>query len=286
MAEVLEKPTVSPKERRKQIKERLSAIDNELEGLKPGYKEWKENDRVDLSKDIMSKMFSEFKKGAAWLEWSKDHAEEHYYTYSPIGCRRNLFGIMTGINGIVAAMKRRAANSPVQGLASQIGVTSSRLVMLEMWNVLNKFGYMDENTAKMPCEILKQVHDAQYSEVPYEIVLIFIHVLQHTTTYGVRKYFKDVFDFEFTIEPEIEVEVSATEDASYKWDWTDKGLVGIIDKALDDQVKLGDLTAETRKAAHKKIWSVYENKKLKRYLNTRYPILGVIPKEYRETKSE
>ena len=263
------------------VSKRKAEIKTELDTLKPEYKDLAKDDKVKLAQDIMAKMFAEFPKGAAWLTWSKVFAKDNYYTYSPIGMRRNLFGIMTGINGIVAAMQRRAANSPIQGLASQIGVTASRLVTLEMWDVLMKFGYMDEDTEVMPVEILKQVHDAQYAEVPYDILLIFVHVMQWVATYGVTAHFKDVYDFEFTIEPEIELEIGVTEDAHYVWNWTDSSLREIIGKSLDDQMKLGDLDAEERKAAEKTIWSVYENKKLKKYLNTKYPILGVVPKEYR-----
>lgn len=263
---------------------RKTEIREELDKLKPEYKELAKDDKVKLAQEIMAKMFAEFPKGAAWLNWSKDFAKQNYYTYSPIGLRRNLFGIMTGINGIVAAMQRRAANSPIQGLASQIGVTASRLITVEMWDVLTRFGYMDEDTEAMPVEILKQVHDAQYSEVPYDILLIFVHVMQWVSTYGVTKHFKEVYDFEFTIEPEIELEIGVTEDAHYVWNFTDSSLREIIAKSLDDQMKLGDLDATERKDAEKLIWSVYENKKLKKYLNTKYPILGIVPKEYRNDK--
>lgn len=265
-------------------KARVLEIKDALLKLKPDYVELAGDDKVKLAKDIMTKMFAEFKKGAAWLEWSKAHAEKNYYTYSPIGVRRNLFGVMTGINGIVAGLLRRAANSPVQGLASMIGVTGSRLVVVEMWDVLTKFGFMDENTEVMPVDILKQVHDAQYSEVPYEIMLIFIHVMQWTVTYGVTKHYKDVYNFEFTVEPEIEVEIGATEDKHYKWSFTNSNLNEIILKTLDDQVALKDLDAESRKEAETKIWAIYEDpkyKKLKRYLHTNYPILGVVPEEYK-----
>jgi len=266
-------------------KARKLEIKAKLQELKSEYEELARDDKVALSKEIMAKMFQEFPNGADWLEWSKDHAEQNYYTYSPIGVRRNLFGIMTGISGIVSAMKRRAANSPIQGLASQIGVTASRLIMLEMWDVLSKFNYIDDDTAILPAEILKQIHDAQHSEVPYEILLIFIHVMQWVATYGVTAYYKEVFNFEFTIEPEIEMEIGVTEDAHRKWNWTDSNLKEIVAKALDDQQALGDLDANTRKVAEKTVWAIYEDpkhSKLKKYLHTKYPILGVVPKEYQQ----
>lgn len=257
-------------EKKKRIKEIDALIAEEEKKLQALSKD----DKVELAKSIMEKMFSEFKKASNWLNWTKKHAEENYYTYSPVGFRRNLFGIMTGINAIVSAMGRRAANSPVQGLASQIGITAARLLVLELHKVLMKFGYMDENTREMPAEILKAVHDANYSEVPYEIVLIFIHILQWVATYGVTEYYEREFGFKFTVEPEIEIEVGASEDAHYKWNWLDGNLKEHLKKTLEDQVKLKTLKEDPEKVL-KKIYSVYENKKLKAYLEKHYPILGV-----------
>jgi hypothetical protein len=78
----------------------------------------------EFASDIIEKLFGDFKKGGKWLDWTKQHARENCYTYSPIGMRRNLFSMLTGINSIMAAMERRAANSPIQGFASQIGITA------------------------------------------------------------------------------------------------------------------------------------------------------------------
>lgn len=230
-----------------------------------------------FAQDLIDKLFARFKKGAKWLDWTKKHARDNYYTYSPIGMRRNLFGIMTGIGAIASAMERRAANSPIQGFASQIGITTSRLVNLELYKVLMEFGFIDENTEDLPADILKAVHDALYSEVPYEIVLIYIHVLQWVATYGVTKYYKENFGVEFTIEPEIEIELSASEDKAYKWDWTDASLKQILQTVLDDQVAIGFLEKNKKEEAFQKIMSAYDNKKLRDYLTTNYPILGVKP---------
>lgn len=65
---------------------------------------------------------------------------------------------------------------------------------------------------------------------------------------------------------------------------TNINLLEIVNKTLDDQVALKDLDAESRKEAETKIWAIYEDpkyKKLKRYLHTNYPILGIVPEEYK-----
>jgi DNA polymerase I-like protein with 3'-5' exonuclease and polymerase domains len=237
----------------------------------------------EFAADIIGKLFGDFKKGGQWLDWTKKHARENCYTYSPIGMRRNLFSMLTGINSIMAAMERRAANSPIQGFASQIGITSARLVVLELYKVLKHFGYIDKTTREMPADILKAVHDALYSEVPYEIVLIFIHVLQWTATYGVTAYYKDEFGIEFPIEPEIELEFGADESKAYKWNWTDAHLKECLQNTLKDQVVLGTLKEEPAEVL-KKIYAVYDDKEKREYLETNYPILGVRPESKPKAK--
>lgn len=228
----------------------------------------------EFAADLIRRLFKDFKAGAKWLEWTKAHAREFYYTFSPIGMRRNLFAIITGIDSIVAAMERRAANSPNQGLASQIGVTTGRLVVLELYKVLMKFGYIDKKTRVMPAEILKAVHDAVYSEVPYEIILIYVHVLQWVATYGVTKYYKDTFGIEFPVEPEIEIEFGATEESAYKWDFSKDNLKECLLLALKDQKAIKRLDEEPE-VVLKRIYKVYKNSEVYAYLNKHYPILGV-----------
>jgi DNA polymerase I-like protein with 3'-5' exonuclease and polymerase domains/uracil-DNA glycosylase len=227
----------------------------------------------ELAQEIMNKLFARFPRASRWLKWSMNHAMENLYTYSPIGMRRNLFGVMTEINAIVAAMRRRAANSPIQGFASQIGVTAARLIELELYTVLHKFGYIDDETTDMPAGITKAVHDALHSETPYEVLLIMIHVVQWTATYGVTEYYEREFGTKFLIEPEIEMEIGAHEAQMYKWNWTDANLEEIIKKSLQDQKEIGQCPAPKR--AYRKIRSAYENPELKSYLERKYPILGI-----------
>ncbi len=235
--------------------------------------EIEERSTVDFAQGLIDKLFNRFKKASSWLNWTREHAKKNYYTYSPLGMRRNLFGIMTGINPIVSAMERRAANSPIQGFASQIGVVAAWLTTKNMYRVLKKFDYIDKNTEHLPVNINKAVHDALYSEPEYDVILIFIHVLQWTATYGVTEYYKKEFGVDFLVEPEIEIEIGATEDKHYKWDFTDSNLEEIIKKALADQVTIKRLTDVNE--AYKKIMRPYRNKELKAYLEEHYPILGI-----------
>jgi hypothetical protein len=227
----------------------------------------------EFAQDIMGKLYKTFPKASKWLNWSMEKAVDKLYTYSPIGMRRNLFGILTEVPNLIAAMRRRAANSPIQGWASQIGVTTARLISLELYDVLLKFEYIDEDTKRLPSDITKAVHDALHAESPYDILLILTHVIQWTATYGVTKYYKEEFGVEFTIEPEIEMEFGSSEDKMYKWDWTNENLFQIFQDSLKDQHALG--FCKNTEKSYTKIMSVYENKELKLYLEDRYPILGI-----------
>lgn len=253
---------------KKVLKELYDTIDLEEK------KDW-----VEYAQDIVNKLYSEFPAASKWLNWSMDFARENMYTYSPIGMRRNLFGILTEIGGLVAAMMRRAANSPIQGLASQIGVMTARLIEIELWKVFTKFGYIDGDSEDMPVDVTKAIHDALHEEPTYEALMIAIHVTQWVATYGVTKYYEDTYGIKFTIEPEIEMEFGASEAEMYKWNFRDDDLLSILKKCLEDQKKLG-FVKNTDKAM-KKILSAYENSDIRKYLHRHYPILGM---EYSDDK--
>ena len=240
----------------------------------------------DLAQEIMDKLFKKFPKASRWLRWSMEHAMDYLYTYSPLGMRRNLFGVMTGIKSIISAMRRRAANSPIQGFASQIGVTTARLITEELYKTLMHFGYMDKKTKMMPADITKAIHDALHTESPYEIVLIVTHVIQYVATYGVAKWYKENYGVDMMVEPEIEMEFGASEDKMYKWDWSQKqwdksekpsasSLKEILEQSVKDQAKLG-FCSDTDLALSK-IWEPYRKPEVKQYLLTHYPILGLKP---------
>lgn len=245
----------------------------------------------ELAQEIMDKLFERFPKASKWLKWSMEHAMDHLYTFSPLGMRRNLFGVMTGIKSIISAMRRRAANSPIQGFASQIGVTTARLITEELYTTLMHFGYIDNKTKLMPADITKAVHDALHTEAPYEIVLIVTHVIQYVATYGVADWYKKNYGVEMMVAPEIEMEFGADESHMYKWDWSQKkwdnsekpsraSLEEILEQAIKDQAELG--FCKNPKKALAKIWEPYNKPEVKQYLQTHYPILGMKPKTRKE----
>ncbi len=251
-----------------------------LKVLKKKLAEAEERSTKQFAQSLIEKLFNKFRKAGDWLNWAVKHAEEHYYVYSILGMRRNLFGMMTGIKTLMSAMGRRAKNSPIQGTASQVGITAARLIALELYKALEELDLLDPKAKYLPTEPRKAVHDALYSETPYKFVLIYLHILQYVATYGVTKYYAEEFDCKFTVEPEIEIELGASEDKHFKWDWSEAHLEECLKNALKCQKEIGFLKDSVEEAYEQIMWA-YKDKKVKKYLDTKYPILGVT-KELRE----
>jgi DNA polymerase I-like protein with 3'-5' exonuclease and polymerase domains len=285
----------------KEQKQKLKEIPRKIKDLRVRLKEAEERSTKEFAASLIEKLFTRFKKAGDWLNWAAKHAEEHYYVYSPLGMRRNLFAMMTEIKSLVSAMARRAKNSPIQGTASQIGFTTARLIALEFYKVLEELDLLDPEAKYLPSEPIKAVHDALHSETPYKFVLIYLHIVQYMATYGVTKYYEKEFGAKFTIEPEIEIEIGAHEAKGYKWDWTydsiEKGLITMTEKtkefdlktclmkALKDQKEIGYLDYEPEEALKEILWA-YKDKKIKKYLDTKYPILGVTEDMYEDLEDE
>lgn len=255
------------KDSSKEARQKLKAAEGRL-------KEAEERSTKEFAQTLIEKLFSKFRKAGEWLNWAVKQSEEHYYVYSILGMRRNLFGMMTGLKSLMGAMGRRAKNSPIQGTASQVGVTAARLIALELYKALEELELLDKKAKYLPTEPRKAVHDALYSETPYKFVLIYLHIVQYVATYGVTEYYAKEFDCRFPIEPEIEIEIGASEDKHFKWDWSEANLEECLKKALTSQKEIGFLK-DTVDEAYEQIMWAYKDKRVKKYLDTKYPILGV-----------
>jgi hypothetical protein len=111
-------------------------------------------------------------------------------------------------------------------------------------------------------------------EVPYEMMLPMFHIAQYMATYGVTKAYKDQFNVEFTVEPEVEFELGAHDANSYKIDWSLDGLVNSIKETLRESEEL-DLLDGTKEDILDVVMYPWKNKKFRSYLQEHFPLLGV-----------
>lgn len=241
------------------------------------------NKALEFVEGLLKRFFGRFKRASSWLNWAKDFSEKHYFVRSILGRRRYLFGFMTGSNRIVSAMKRRAMNSPIQGMGADLGHTASRLFSINMEKVLMHLKRINEETEMLPVDVEVMVHDSTRTESPFDLVLITIHLLQWCATQGVVDWYKKHHNFGFTVYPEVDMEFGVDESHMYKWDWSLEGEPGEKDKSfslayclsrtVEDYCALYPEDNYTPKKLMKKIYADWDNSKVKKYLDDNYPIL-------------
>jgi DNA polymerase I-like protein with 3'-5' exonuclease and polymerase domains len=91
-----------------------------LKKLRRELKEAQDKDWKADAQEVMDKMAEEFVPGTAYLNHSKEFVVADRHVTSPIGGIRNLWRVLTGRPGVIAAAKRRATNSPIQGFSTEI----------------------------------------------------------------------------------------------------------------------------------------------------------------------
>jgi DNA polymerase I-like protein with 3'-5' exonuclease and polymerase domains len=256
---------------------RLIEINKMLEELDLKLTALLEEDRTGYAQDIIDKMFKEFKAGARWTKKMQEMAENEYYVYAPNGRRRFLPAAMTENRAIVAEQVRRGSNAPVQGMASEIGVKAGREIMKAYYMHLRRFKeWLSLDGTNWDWRVLfnRTVHDANYYSVPYEMVIPFIHILQYQATYGVTQAYLEDFNIEFTVEPEIEIEIGAHDAQTYKWDWSLPNLISGLKSTLKDSEELGVLEGSQSEVLEKilKPWTM---KDTRRWLQKNFPLLNV-----------
>jgi hypothetical protein len=263
---------INDKERRKQ----QSAIDVEI-------KEIEERDWTEYAQGVMDKFFDASPKVKEWLEESVQRARRYLHVISPAGRCRNLWRVLTGRPGVIAAASRRAQNSPIQGFSSESGSVAAYNSLSESYQYI-KDRYEREQPDLSFRSVLdrlfpkysRAVHDANYFYVPYAFVLPFIYITQHVSTLGLAKWYKDVFGLEFTIEPEIEFDIGVCDARAQTWDWTTTNLVDAIFKALVDHAKLKRLDEDDIPSTYAMILKPWTDKEQRKELNERFPLLGVV----------
>jgi DNA polymerase I-like protein with 3'-5' exonuclease and polymerase domains len=258
-------------------KKRLVEINKALEDLDFKLTKLMDEDRTEYAQGIVDKMFQEFKAGARWTEKMQTMAEQEYQVYAPNGRVRHLFAAMTGDRKIVARQVRRGSNAPVQGFASEVGIKAAHRIMTTYYRNLKIFKEklgITKSDWDMRLLFARQVHDALYYYVPYEMVVPFIHILLHESTYGVAQAYEKEFNIKFTVEPEIEMEFGMRDDKSRKWDFAMPSAVSLIKQAVADGGEMGCLDG-SQQSVLRKIFKPWQQEDMRKDLQRRWPLLGV-----------
>lgn len=187
------------------------------------------------AEELIGRFFAKFKKAKDWLNRVADEAISRGYVVSPLGRRRNLWGAIMGFDRLKNAIKRRAQNSPIQGMSSDLAIQAARMLEEEIYNFMLEIDAIPEPTALPSVGVCVMVHDSTEGEAPYRYLFILIWMMEYFAVTGVRKLLLDVYELETHVDFAIEFNIGATGDKMRKWDWRRDNLRDIIRKGLEDQ---------------------------------------------------
>jgi len=235
-------------------------------------KDCEEKDWTAYAQEVIDKMFSSSPKLKEFLENSVNQAKRYLHVVSPVGRTRNLWRVLTGKPGVIAAAARRAQNSRIQGFSSETGMVASYDTLQHSY-----FYIRDTERDLETCfpKYSRAVHDANYFYVPYDFILPFIHITQHVSALGLAESYYKNFGLKFTIEPEIELEIGAHDAGAETWDWTLVNLANVLFNSLKEQVEIGRLNRKELPGVMKRIVSPWSDLDERRSLCEKYPLLGV-----------
>ncbi len=256
---------------------RLAEVNAQMEELDLRLTELLAEDRAGYAQDIMDKMFGQFKAGKRWIDKMAELAEREYLVVSPNGRVRHLYAAMTGDKQIVAQQVRRGSNAPIQGIASEGGCKAARMILEGYYKNLKIFKEQLGITKKdwdLRIHANRAVHDALYFDVPYEMLIPFLHICQYQATYGVARAYEQDFGMKFHVEPEIEMDIGVRGDHMETWDWSIPSLKPLIDKAVKEAAEL-KIAEGTYDEIMTSIMAPWKNKECRTYLQEHFPLLGV-----------
>jgi len=177
---------------------------------------------------IYDGFFGKFETAGQWLKDTVKKARRDLWIENPIGFRRNLSGYLTGEDATMAAMDRRAQNSPVQGFASQIGFMAARLLLHGLHDA---FPAPDPEwkdgrfvAEPPPFNLNAMIHDSIEVESSYEALPTVLAQMEACGTEGVMAYVSKVWDVEWTCPVAVDFEIGDSGDAMKGWDMTREGL--------------------------------------------------------------
>ncbi|AFH14628.1 putative DNA polymerase I/3'-5' exonuclease [Pseudomonas phage Lu11] len=192
---------------------------------------------VEMVRDLTTKFFKRFPVGAGWFDKIKEHARKFLYVESPLGRRRNLWGLMTpqsheDAGNILSRSERQSVNSPVQGMGSDFMMTGARQIERQRFEHYQKTGHYPDFIQA------NSVHDSLEFSCAYEDVWLAITMIEKGLTSAVEEQMIERHGFKFDIPLAIDFEFGYALDQCEGWNYSLTGDFGMKDKdSLDTILK-------------------------------------------------
>lgn len=188
------------------------------------------------AQELTDRFFAKFNKAKKWLDKVADQAVSRGYVVSMLGRRRNLWGGVLGYSRLEGAIRRRAQNSPIQGMSSDIAISAARLLEEAIYEFMQDMDELPEGGCMQPSiGVCAMVHDSTEGECYYRHFFVLLWMMEYFAIHGVRKYIKEVFEVDTKVDFAIEFAVGTLGSEMRKWDWTQACLHEIIVAAVKDQ---------------------------------------------------
>lgn len=189
-------------------------------------------DTEENAEKLIKLLFNKFKGGGDWINKIKAFAQKNFYVKSPVGMIRHLWAYLHNKPGVRNAMDRRGPNSIIQGLASQMGVASIRIMQKLIWKLFISRGH------KIPWKVLTNfVHDSLESMCQLHLLPIHLYLLEHAGASQIHKLFTEKYGMKFNVGLELEFQMGPTMSDLITWGWSSGELRDVVNYTMDWQEK-------------------------------------------------
>jgi len=206
----------------------------------------------EYAQELQDTLFSSFDAGAKWLHTTHESGQENLFVESPLGFRRHLWGYLHTRQGVVNAMNRRGPNSIIQGVASNIGIASIRIMQSLIWNY-----FIKQDIPFFWRSAINYIHDSVESETKTHLIPIYLYLIEHASTTLIHRRFQKVFGYNLDVGLELEFQVGASLDRVNKWSFMPSELFDTIENEMKwQQENLGYKYAKDTMQKVKHNWNI------------------------------
>lgn len=201
------------------------------------------NATVEMVEELTTQFFKRFPVGGKWFDKAKAHARKHLYVESPVGRRRNLWGLITpnsheDAGNITSRAERQSVNSPVQGMGSDFMMTGARCIERRRFEHFQKTGHYPDFIQA------NSVHDSLEFSCAYQDIWLAIQMIEEGLTHDVEREMIKRHNFKFDIQLEIDFEFGHSLDKCEGWNYALTGDFKTKDKYAFNEVLMKTLKGQ------------------------------------------
>ena len=158
-----------------------------------------------------------------WMDTTQKNAASTLLVHYPNHRIRHLYGYLSSDIWVHRAMDRRATNSPVQGVSSDISTisiyTAAEWCYRNCWSKGIPFDYNAMNV----------VHDANYNDVQFEHMPLGIYLIEHAMSTLPTQYFRKHFNWDLGVPLGYDIDVGLDWADTKEWRKRPEQLYSMID---------------------------------------------------------